>query len=172
MLELRFDQVDLRASRVTLGVQDTKTRRGRQPRLTSRVIESVRRLPKHISSLVFPNPKTGRPYDTTTIYDRFQIAMEAVGLKGSGGEGVWLHDLRRSFVTQPTRRGVPERVIMTMTGHRTRAVFDRYNVVEDGHGHRGCEMIERGIGGIVGAYGHDLGTVGDPTKIARHKEAS
>jgi hypothetical protein len=71
--------------RVTLGVQDTKTRRGRQPRLTSRVIEAVRQLPKHISSpYVFPNPKTGRPYDTTTIYDQYQIAVEAAGLKGSG----------------------------------------------------------------------------------------
>lgn len=88
VLELRWDQVDLRAGRVTLGVQDTKTRRGRQPRLTSRVIEAVRQLPKHISSpYVFPNPKTGRPYDTTTIYDRFQIRGGGGGAERLGRRG-------------------------------------------------------------------------------------
>jgi hypothetical protein len=34
---------------------------------------------------------------------------------------------------------------MTMPGHRTRSVFDRYNVVEDGDVDRARELIERGI---------------------------
>ena len=44
--------------------------------------------------------------------------------------GLWFHDLRRSFITRARRVGVPESVVMRMSGLRTRAVFERYNVVD------------------------------------------
>jgi integrase len=56
----------------------------------------------------------------------WRAAAAAIGMPG-----LLFHDLRRSGARALRRAGVPESVIMRMGGWKTRAMLDRYSIVDD-----------------------------------------
>lgn len=63
----------------------------------------------------------------------------------------------------PIRAGVPERVAMQISGHETRSVFDRYDIVSERDLREAAQRLDNYLGQIrKDRFGHTLGTPAYP----------
>lgn len=128
ILPLRWEQVDLDHGSVRLDVGSTKNKGGRLiylPTLLRSILEQ--QWQEHLTH--YPSCPLVFHRDGERIKDVDYVwpqARQAAGIPGKVP-----HDFRRTAVRNMVRAGIPERVAMLITGHKTRQIFDRYHIVSD-----------------------------------------
>lgn len=139
VLALERRQVDLDAGTLRLDAGATKNDEGRVVYLTPELkaalagqverVEALQRRLERIIPWLFPHDGKGKRAGMPRQDFR---KTWAAACKAAGVAGRLRHDLRRTAVRNMVNAGVPERVAMSITGHKTRSVFDRYHIVSPG----------------------------------------
>jgi len=73
--------------------------------------------------------------------------------KAAGLEGRIPHDFRRTAARNLLRAGVPESWAMTLTGHKTAAIFRRYAITNEAD-------LREAVSKLAASLGHSTGTIG------------
>jgi integrase len=125
MRELEWRDVDLAGKVVRLRPEISKNKEGRVLPLSGELLEMIERA------------KAQRRLDCSYVFhlDGGQVGdfkrSWATACSKAGVGKVLVHDLRRTAVRNMVRAGIPDRIAMALSGHKTRSVFDRYNIVSE-----------------------------------------
>ena len=188
LLEMRVRQVDLEERSITLDAGETKNDDARLVEMTEKVFELLRECVagKSAEDYVFTRTvdRRGRRVRTRTadLLPGTEPGGESAGgrivdfrddwtdaCKAAGCPGLLFHDLRRSGVRNLIRSGVREKSAMQITGHKTRSVFERYNIVDQQDMHDAVKKLEvaarrRRQIGIFEETGQLFGDITDPVE--------
>ena len=151
ILSLDWDRhIDFETKQIILHHGETKTDAPRTLKMTAEVEvllheqrARIRAQLGHMVDYVFPvlpGPRAGAALGTRRRGFR-RAWLNAT--KGAGVPGLRFHDLRRSAVRNLVRAGVPEKVAMTVSGHKNASVFSRYNIVSKEDQHDATSKLEQ-----------------------------
>lgn len=136
--KVRWEQVDFEGAAIRLSVAQTKGKKAR----TLPIYGDMERWLKHQRETcpdgcpwVF-HGRLNRP-----VGDHLDGWPEAC--KRAGVEGLLFHDLRRSAVRNMTRAGIQDTIAMSISGHKTRSVFDRYNIISEADVQDAADKLEQ-----------------------------
>lgn len=134
ILSLRWNQVDFKARVVRLEPGETKNDEGRTIPLINELFDMLLLLKEKrdqlYSGCAFVFSRHGKKI--LNFYAAWAEASKRAGVADADGKARRLfHDLRRTGVRNLIRAGVPERVAMMISGHKSRSVLDRYNIVDE-----------------------------------------
>src|ERR1700683_878055 len=137
ILSIRVGQVNLEARTIRLNVGETKNDQGRQISMTLRICALARcaALGKSKDDYLLTRADGKRAR-------RFRAAWTKL-IKAAGLEGTLVHDLRRSGARQLRQAGVPESIVQKIGGWKTRAMFERYAIVDNADMKRATAMLEK-----------------------------
>lgn len=127
---LTWSKVDLKQGIVRLEAGETKNDEGRTIYLDEELKEvfsgqwKQQEKNEKLSPYVFPG------IDGIGKISNYQRAWRSANQNSSIGKHLF-HDFRRTAVRDMIRAWIPERVAMMVSGHKTRTIFDRYNIVND-----------------------------------------
>lgn len=133
---IRIDKIDLAAKRIQLPGRTTKNGKPRYlPIYGDMGPELDMALSKTDPKCPFLVQHEGQP-----VFD-FEKAW-TTACNAAGISGTLFHDLRRTAVTNMIEAGLSEKEAMEISGHKTRAVFDRYHIVSERRMKQNAEKLE------------------------------
>jgi len=133
ILSLTWDKVDLQKRIIKLDIEDTKDREAREMPICNELLQIFSELPNRIQESGKDNHiflYRGKPVADirTALKNACKDASLSYGRKIRNG--FTFHDLRHTFNTNMRKTGIADSVIMEITGHSTREMFDRYNTID------------------------------------------
>ena len=139
---LRWEQMDLSEGLLRLEPGTTKSGRGRLIPLPAEVCAVLRQW-KDQTSRRYPTGPWVCHYRGERLA-RIQKKLWDKICQRVGLNDKLFHDLRRTAIRNMVRRGISERIAMEISGHRTRSVFDRYDIVSEADIHDARTRMNQG----------------------------